>query len=65
MSRHVSRIAVAVGGAAALAATVALPAVAAGHGRHAPAPPHTSRFAVVLGAIQYDSPGRITVPTGA
>ncbi|WP_327687359.1 lamin tail domain-containing protein [Streptomyces tubercidicus] len=57
MSRHISRIAVAVAGAAALAATVALPAVAAGNGRHAPAL-HHSRSAVVLGAIQYDSPGR-------
>ncbi|MFE1764030.1 lamin tail domain-containing protein [Streptomyces angustmyceticus] len=57
MSRHISRIAVAVAGAAALAATAGLPAAAAGHGHHAPAPQH-SRSAVVLGAIQYDSPGR-------
>ncbi|MFF9786849.1 hypothetical protein [Streptomyces nigrescens] len=57
MSRRISRIAVAVSGAAALAVTVALPAVAAGPAHHAPAP-HHNRSAVVLGAIQYDSPGR-------
>ncbi|MGW7486626.1 lamin tail domain-containing protein [Streptomyces sp. NPDC054786] len=55
MLRNTSRIAAAVLGSAALAATAVLPAAAAGHG-HAPAPRH--RSAVVLGAIQYDSPGR-------
>ncbi|REK84659.1 lamin tail domain-containing protein [Streptomyces inhibens] len=57
MSRNASRIAAAVFGSAALAATAVLPAAAAGHGRHAPAP-HHYRSAVTLGAIQYDSPGR-------
>ncbi|MFJ9419392.1 lamin tail domain-containing protein [Streptomyces sp. NPDC101227] len=55
MFRHTSRIAVAVAGAAALACTAALPATAAGH--HTPAHHHV-RSAVVLGPIQYDSPGR-------
>ncbi|MEU9116002.1 lamin tail domain-containing protein [Streptomyces sp. NPDC048483] len=50
-----SRIAAALVGSAALTATAALPAVAAGHGHHSPDP---HRSAVVLGAIQYDSPGR-------
>jgi len=53
--RNTSRIAAAVLGSAALAATAVLPAAAAGHG-HSPARHH--RSAVVLGAIQYDSPGR-------
>ncbi|MFJ8671896.1 MULTISPECIES: lamin tail domain-containing protein [unclassified Streptomyces] len=56
MFRNASRIAAAVVGSAALAATAALPAAAAGHHHHAPAP--HQRSAVVLGAIQYDSPGR-------
>ncbi|MGX1761452.1 lamin tail domain-containing protein [Streptomyces lydicus] len=55
MLRNTSRIAATVLGSVALAATAVLPAAAAGHG-HAPAPHH--RSAVVLGAIQYDSPGR-------
>lgn len=58
MSRNASRIAAAVLGSAALAATAVLPAAAAGHGHHAPAPHHHHRSAVSLGAIQYDSPGR-------
>ncbi|WP_327222692.1 lamin tail domain-containing protein [Streptomyces platensis] len=58
MSRNASRIAAAVLGSAALAATAVLPAAAAGHGHHAPAPHHHYRSAVSLGAIQYDSPGR-------
>ncbi|MFI9046005.1 lamin tail domain-containing protein [Streptomyces sp. NPDC053427] len=55
-----SRIAAALLGSAALTATVALPAAAAGHG-HGHGHGHGSpshRSAVVLGAIQYDSPGR-------
>lgn len=48
-----SRVAMAVLGSAALTAIAALPAGAAGH--HAP---HHARSAVVLGAVQYDSPGR-------
>ncbi|MEJ8652462.1 MULTISPECIES: lamin tail domain-containing protein [Streptomyces] len=55
MLQNTSRIAAAVLGSVALAATAVLPAAAAGHGR-TPAPHH--RSAVVLGAIQYDSPGR-------
>ncbi|MFI9047415.1 lamin tail domain-containing protein [Streptomyces sp. NPDC053427] len=55
MLRNVSRITATFLGAAALAVTAALPAAAADHGHHAPAP---HRSAVVLGAIQYDSPGR-------
>jgi len=58
VSRNASRIAAAVLGSAALAATAVLPAAAAGHGHHAPAPHHHHRSAVSLGAIQYDSPGR-------
>lgn len=60
MFRHASRIAVAVAGAAALAATAVLPAAAADHhrGHHAPGWHHRVRSAVVLGPIQYDSPGR-------
>ncbi|WP_030410451.1 lamin tail domain-containing protein [Streptomyces sp. NRRL S-1448] len=60
MFRHASRVAVAVAGAAALAATAALPAAAADHhrGHHAPGWHHRVRSAVVLGPIQYDSPGR-------
>ncbi|MFE3882946.1 lamin tail domain-containing protein [Streptomyces lydicus] len=53
MFLHPSRVAMVVLGSAALAVTAALPAGAAGH--HAP---HPTRSAVVLGAIQYDSPGR-------
>ena len=55
MFRNASRVATAVLGSAALAATAALPASADGH--HAPTA-QTQRSAVVLGAIQYDSPGR-------
>lgn len=58
MSRNASRIAAAVLGSVALAATAVLPAAAAGHGHHTPAPHHHYRSAVSLGAIQYDSPGR-------
>ncbi|QTZ90119.1 lamin tail domain-containing protein [Streptomyces auratus] len=57
MLRNASRIAAAVLGSVALAATAALPAAAAGHSHHAPARWHY-RHGVVLGAIQYDSPGR-------
>ncbi|WP_336048337.1 lamin tail domain-containing protein [Streptomyces sp. CA2R101] len=53
MFLHPSRVAMAVLGSAVLAATAALPAGAAGH-----LAPHPTRYAVVLGAIQYDSPGR-------
>ncbi|MEW1750751.1 lamin tail domain-containing protein [Streptomyces angustmyceticus] len=53
MFPNASRVAMVVLGSAALAATAALPATAAGH--HAP---HPTRSAVVLGAVQYDSPGR-------
>ncbi|KIZ15732.1 lamin tail domain-containing protein [Streptomyces natalensis] len=56
MFRHASRVAAAVLGSAALAATAVLPAAAVGH--HVPAPRHQVRSSVVLGAIQYDSPGR-------
>ncbi|MFI0790034.1 lamin tail domain-containing protein [Streptomyces lydicus] len=56
MFRHASRIAAAVLGSAALVATAALPATAVGH--HGPASHHQARSAVVLGPIQYDSPGR-------
>ncbi|MFI5754923.1 lamin tail domain-containing protein [Streptomyces sp. NPDC051569] len=54
MFRSASRTAAVVMGSAALAATAVLPAAAAGH---APAP-RPARSAVVLGAVQYDSPGR-------
>ncbi|MFI9081694.1 lamin tail domain-containing protein [Streptomyces sioyaensis] len=57
MLRNASRIAAAVLGSVALAATAALPAAAAGHSHHIPAR-HHYRHGVVLGAIQYDSPGR-------
>ncbi|AWN25224.1 MULTISPECIES: lamin tail domain-containing protein [Streptomyces] len=55
MFRNASRVAMAVLGSAALAATAALPASADGHHRHTP---QRWRSAVVLGTIQYDSPGR-------
>ncbi|WJY35974.1 lamin tail domain-containing protein [Streptomyces sp. P9-2B-2] len=55
MFRNASRVAMVVLGSAALAATAALPASADGHHRHAP---QRWRSAVVLGQIQYDSPGR-------
>ncbi|MFI1159223.1 lamin tail domain-containing protein [Streptomyces sioyaensis] len=58
MLRNASRIAAAVLGSVALAATAALPAAAAGHSHHAPARHHHHRSGVVFGAIQYDSPGR-------
>ncbi|KIF77490.1 hypothetical protein QR77_33850 [Streptomyces sp. 150FB] len=54
MFSSVPRITAAVFGSAALVATAVLPATAAGH-ESAPRPP---RSAVVLGAVQYDSPGR-------
>ncbi|MFG2865023.1 lamin tail domain-containing protein [Streptomyces sioyaensis] len=57
MLRNASRIAAAVLGSVALAASAALPAAAAGHSHHAPAW-HHYRHGVALGAIQYDSPGR-------
>ncbi|MFJ9469185.1 lamin tail domain-containing protein [Streptomyces caniferus] len=53
MFPNASRVAMAVLGSAALTAIAALPAGAVGH--HAP---HHARSAVVLGAVQYDSPGR-------
>jgi hypothetical protein len=52
MFSSVSRITAAALGSAALVAAAALPATAADHAPRAP------RSAVVLGAIQYDSPGR-------
>lgn len=55
MFRNASRVAMAVLGSAALAVTAALPASADGHHRHTP---QRWRSAVVLGPIQYDSPGR-------
>lgn len=59
MFRHTSRFAAAVLGSAALVATAVLPAAAADHhGHHVPARHHHVRSAVVLGPIQYDSPGR-------
>ncbi|MEU5214168.1 lamin tail domain-containing protein [Streptomyces sp. NPDC020742] len=59
MFRHVSRVAVAVAGAATFAAAGVLPATAAGHYDHRPpASHHQIHSAVVLGPIQYDSPGR-------
>ncbi|MEU8995478.1 lamin tail domain-containing protein [Streptomyces caniferus] len=53
MFPNASRVAMAVLGSAALTAIAALPAGAACH--HVP---HHARSAVVLGAVQYDSPGR-------
>ncbi|MFG2095656.1 lamin tail domain-containing protein [Streptomyces sp. NPDC048612] len=55
MFRNASRVALAVLGSAALAATAALPASADGHHRHTP---QHSRYAVALGPVQYESPGR-------
>lgn len=52
MSRLASRLTVTTLAAGAVLTAVALPATAADHGRNAP------RSQVVLGAIQYDSPGR-------
>ncbi|MEU1471047.1 lamin tail domain-containing protein [Streptomyces sp. NPDC005761] len=55
MSRSARRITAAVLASGALVAAAALPAIADdhGHGRG-----HANRSAVVLGKIQYDSPGR-------
>lgn len=55
MSRLASRLTATTLAAGALVAAAALPATAADHGRH-----HHARSQVVLGAIQYDSPGRDT-----
>lgn len=63
VSCHISRIAFAVAGAATLAATAALPAVAAGHGYHAPALYH-SRW-LSSWARSSTAPGAMTLPTGA
>ncbi|MFG2890921.1 lamin tail domain-containing protein [Streptomyces sp. NPDC048248] len=54
MFRSASRVIAAVLGSTALAAAAVLPAAAAGH----PHDPRPQRSSVVLGAIQYDSPGR-------
>lgn len=54
MSRSARRITATVLASGALVAAAALPAIADGHGHSKPAP----RSAVVLGKIQYDSPGR-------
>lgn len=55
MSRSARRITAAVLASGALAAAAALPAAADGHGHGRG---HTPRPTVVLGEIQYDSPGR-------
>jgi hypothetical protein len=55
MSRIATRMTAAAIGAGALLAAAALPATAADGRRHHPQ--HPQRSAVVLGAIQYDSPG--------
>lgn len=55
MSRLVSRLAATALAAGALLGATALPAAAADHGRL-----HPERSQVVLGAVQYDSPGRDT-----
>lgn len=54
MSRSAQRITAAVLASGALVAAAALPAVADDHGRGG----HAARSAVVLGKIQYNSPGR-------
>ncbi|OKJ66583.1 lamin tail domain-containing protein [Streptomyces sp. CB02460] len=60
MSRSARRITAAVLASGALVAAAALPAVADGrdHGRDHGRGHHAPRSAVVLGKIQYDSPGR-------
>ncbi|WNI26400.1 lamin tail domain-containing protein [Streptomyces sp. ITFR-16] len=55
MSRSARRVTAAVLASGALVAAAALPAVADGHGRG-----HDPRPTVVLGQVQYDSPGRDT-----
>lgn len=55
MSRLASRLAATALAAGAVLGAAALPAVAADH-----SPQHAQRSQVVLGAIQYDSPGRDT-----
>lgn len=55
MSRTALRLAATAAACAGLLAAAALPAAAADHGRH-----HQHRSAVVLGAVQYDSPGAET-----
>ncbi|MCX0242347.1 lamin tail domain-containing protein [Streptomyces drozdowiczii] len=60
MSRSARRITAAVLASGALVAAAALPAVADGrdHGRDHGRGHHAPRSAVVLGKVQYDSPGR-------
>ncbi len=53
LSRFTTRLSATVAAAGALLAAAALPAAAADHHRH-----HPQRSAVVLGAVQYNSPGR-------
>jgi hypothetical protein len=54
VSRLASRLTATTLAAGAVVAAVAMPAAAADHGRHG----RPERSQVVLGAIQYDSPGR-------
>ncbi|GAA2992234.1 lamin tail-like protein [Streptomyces sp. KhCrAH-43] len=58
MSRNARRITAAVLASGALVAAAALPAVADGHGHGHGRGHHDPRPTVVLGQIQYDSPGR-------